>query len=824
MGENSSSSYRNNCETTASSTFQLARFHNHVEIMERLQSGDYDENSFPELNTDACLEPTTSPTKTNKDIYWLDESDVLFQPIPQFQTDLQDLQNRFKHDSEFREVVFPVMKHLLVPENVMALTTNPLFGQLWRLVCRCREDKRLDGLESRLGGCIESKLLSEHERSSLKAWLEASYDFSEEINAAIRAKSQECTQFYLMDALAQQYVPDAARLRSLARAPVPSALRNVQMMLSHMVVVDNNIEGDEGKNLAVDEDGNCRCLPVAFDDYELFTMLPHLIQAGTRFSLKPAAMLAILCCKNPDSLLEARARRFLVAIRGKWLPSLKDPIDRHEILSYEFSALLATCPRKDEVLTDEEHHFFVRLHEIWRYRRGRETEFDVSTHVSPKRPMLLPDFKERCHRCGEWTSTTLMVPQMDGSNVCGLCIEMESPDYSVDRPGRPRRGSRYSVEKEESYMVECTACHALYAVLRPALLNILPKCHYCRGLDKERRARLGAPYQRCGTCHGKWCHPAMGIESNDESGTYTCPVCAHGGGKARTCTHKVTLKNLVEQNPSVVTQLGFRKKATPFMFSHLKISQAMLPANRRCLFSPPKCDATTRPLELEHKGKRVLGAVALVATIKDTIATASFTGTCNLCFVDFATEKLFLACGHCSNRCCRDCLESWYRQNAPGKLFIPSYDMCPFCRQRPQYRVLSRYNNAACGIVGLSRRRQNQPRLRPDWYYGWCRRCWRVSFALTRTCAQNEVPQLDGFVCEDCMEKERLASDGAFAALDTKPCPGCNVPTTHAGGCSHMTCPNCSYHWCWECGIFKATEGSAVYEHMRSVHGGHGWQ
>lgn len=817
-------------------TFQRVTFQRHEQVMTRLinycgnrlnhqhkkEEQLYDEDNFAELNSAACCEPTFSDTPLNTlDLEWT-IGNVYF-PLPQIQKDVSKLRMQFRSNSVFRDSVFESMEQLIQPENVMALTTNDVFGRMWRLVCACRDDERLPALQAKMGNCVSSnKELSEEDLAKLKAWLEDSYDNSEAMNELIKIQQEDCQHFYVMDAFAaQDSVPDANGLRSLGRSPCPAALASVQKILSHIMLVGAAHDGNTD-NLPVDDDGNLRYLPESLDDYQLFTMLPHLMQAGTQYSLKPAAVLAILCCKSSGSLLEARARRFLQSIRGKWLPPV-ERIDRAEIISYEFSALIANC-HVEGAFTDEEQQFFRRLHEIWRYRRGRFENFELKTHISPTKPMLLPDKKTNCRRCHEWTSQTLM----DSSAMCGICLWESEASGNVWK--RPQQFEDYFVEKEESYIVECTACQVLYAVLGPADLNVPPKCHYCRGLDKSRRSRDGAPCRQCVRCKAKWCYPALQKTSKDAGDGYTCPVCVHDGTAVMTTSHQPSLNDLVEENPEWVKHIGFRPKGGSIVFSSAKLYNAVA-HNRKPLFLEPSPGASVPP-PLSFKGKQVLDEEALIQTVKERIASSDFKGACQLCFEEMAVEKLRLSCGSCTNRCCRDCLTSWYGQNSPGKLFVPSHDMCPFCRQRPRYQVLTEYNHDACGIVGQSRRKGAPLQLRVDWYYGWCQACWKVGYAVERSCAEG-IPQLEDFNCEECVEKAQIlniareATDGEeqtkLLMEHAKPCPGCQMATMHLGGCSHMTCAKCKVHWCWQCGEFKASSGAAVYDHMRSEHGGYGW-
>ncbi|CAN5142898.1 hypothetical protein BH09DEP1_BH09DEP1_3360 [soil metagenome] len=61
--------------------------------------------------------------------------------------------------------------------------------------------------------------------------------------------------------------------------------------------------------------------------------------------------------------------------------------------------------------------------------------------------------------------------------------------------------------------------------------------------------------------------------------------------------------------------------------------------------------------------------------------------------------------------------------------------------------------------------------------------------------------------CQHAEQERNLATDRNAQAhanqqwleQNTKPCPRCGTRTEKNGGCMHMTCRNCNYHYCWNC-------------------------
>eukprot|EP01094_Clydonella_sp_ATCC50884_P030053 TRINITY_DN9649_c0_g1_i1.p3 TRINITY_DN9649_c0_g1~~TRINITY_DN9649_c0_g1_i1.p3 ORF type:complete len:186 (+),score=67.58 TRINITY_DN9649_c0_g1_i1:1-558(+) len=97
--------------------------------------------------------------------------------------------------------------------------------------------------------------------------------------------------------------------------------------------------------------------------------------------------------------------------------------------------------------------------------------------------------------------------------------------------------------------------------------------------------------------------------------------------------------------------------------------------------------------------------------------------------------------------------------------------------------------------------------------FKWCPRCdagGLIEFACRRTichkcdhewcafCGLEEAhPEDEREQCIARLEMEMLQE---WTRGHARPCPQCKVQTEHAGGCTHMTCAQCRFDWCWACG------------------------
>ncbi len=865
------------------------------------------------------------------------ENTPIYEPLAFMQRDLSELPSRFKSEAEFQAITFDAMRALMTPANVMALTSNKVFGVLWRLCAAKRDDKRLEGLTGNFSACLSSPDLKDEEKAKLRAWLEDSYDYASEINAAIlnstadmrrgrecgaageskggSAPARQCS-YLVLDSVPEDELPTVSALRSIGRSPSAGALASVQQVLSHLIMIElpqlKERPGEHTENMTpiiTDGSGNCRYLPMLLDDAELFAYLPHLLRPGTKYSPKPAAMLAILVLRNSESVLVQAATRFLISKRGKWLPPV-DKIDRPEILSYEFCNFISkNAPTW--ALTGEEKSFFDRLARVWRLRRSLSSAFVVECPAAPKFRTLTPDRKDVCAKCHRLTSLTLL----DAEGWCGICAwKSESPK---NRWEPPKEGQAwFCASRKHSYMTECTKCKCIYAVLGVEDLgpDSSPRCHFCRQKSSKAsslRKRLAkaraskkktmsakelkswnkdmakiahehkvaqksrsdtkdrAPHRQCTKCLSRWISDTK-VTPDVFGSTFLCPVCDATPGKG-TQLLRVTLRELLVENPKLIVELGLRRKVGKLILRPGKFNiVTLLTKQRTAVFGKVKPSVSaSASVRMQVRGKPILeDRATLVSHIEEQLFAASFEDTCSLCYDDFAVERLFSPCGlACQVRCCRDCLEQWYQANVPGKLYLESRSVCPFCRCPPAYTTLRGFNPRLSGIEG----RCKSTTLSLDMYHGWCIGCGKVAPAVPRECAGGDLPELTHFQCEACRDKtqemvraallelQQLVPDHEMLEIEARiqelvlagrpvnreaiigtrygaegdkdgmagfldhiasffgtfenQCPRCGNEVYKTRGCNHMTCA-CGQHFCWCC--FSPFESSSdTYSHLR---------
>ncbi|KDO31889.1 hypothetical protein SPRG_03105 [Saprolegnia parasitica CBS 223.65] len=696
-----------------------------------------------------------------------------FASIPAMHERLDALLPLFAHDAGFRNLVMKTFEVIFRPDNIAAVTYNPVFGKLWRLACRQRLDPRLDDLTTQLSRCVDA--LPADGKALVQEWLIASYDDSARIQGLVDAAPAGAV--FVMAAGAPTVA--GKHLRSLARAPTAGALASVTSILSHLQLYAT-------ATLATD-DGTPGYLPSTLSNDDLFACLPHLVCPGTSFSRRGAAVLALLCCLSDHTLLKARAEAYLASIRGSWLP-FELVIEFPEIVSTEFIQLLY---RGRAHLTEHEQAVYTQLYLVHRLRCAATKDVGVTLGFSPTKTQLWPDTKARCRVCAYETSCSLMVE----ADLCAMCVT-----YGDDAP---RLQAETVVVGDTSHLVECVDCHGVYAVLQVHQLATHPKCWYCR-----TNQLTPAPKIECHTCLNSYVDPAGLYKqqcNDDTDGLWTCPVCVTAPSRG-TEASLTTLSALVLENAALLEHFGWSRSPSAFLAMALdpKISLLKMFTTKYDDLMSATDDSPSSTPEVRVGGKRAHGADGLVTKVRSLVLTEALRDVCNLCFEDHSLATLHSACGRCATKCCDSCLSRWYGAVQPGKMVLASNLGCPFCRRVPTLGVLRKHNRQACALVA------SKMTWCAEMYYGWCLGCYKVKELAERNCAVEPPVDVETFRCNECI-------DGGG---EPNVCPGCFVETEKTGGCNHMTCV-CGQHWCFACGAGFATADD-VYDHLYEVHRGIG--
>lgn len=541
------------------------------------------------------------------------------------------------------------------------------------------------------------------------------------------------------------------------------------------------------------------------------------------FSGRASSLFAALSMVVGVRFLDKPARAILRAQKGTWL-DLEIP----ENLSYECAKLLLSLP-PDVTLTEEEKKVYGGMRRYRLIELNIQSKLTATVPWTPEKTSGIGDRQLQCKNCDKKRSVTIMA---EGS-ICGFCaLEQDR----LDTIARHVKGAKDipsinvkeepEISEDKVKWVECCVptCRAQYVVLNPHLLNVRPKCHYCRN-DRS------CPFVVCTTCDNRVIVPEEYRTAAVQE--FTCHACQ--SGKKTVVEVETNLRSLMEENGH--DWIGFDPKLDLFHNqSAFKI------------FSKYGTEAFTgtpieKPLTLCHK--KIFNVQAIRYKIEGRVETGEVEkGTCSLCFDDVHYHKLLPACGRsgCKQRADDECLKRWYGENKAGNLLNPLQLRCPFCRRTPTHKTLIKYNEPALSVGDLAPAIADRA-----WYYAWCLTCGSAKPAVERACADNGLPAINDFICEQCTteraelearlraEAEELRRRGEAARLaevdrrlqvvkgsaviKIMPCPGCGVYVEKSYGCNHITC-QCGAHFCFVCG--KRFSSETIYRHLEQMHGGIG--
>lgn len=193
---------------------------------------------------------------------------------------------------------------------------------------------------------------------------------------------------------------------------------------------------------------------------------------------------------------------------------------------------------------------------------------------------------------------------------------------------------------------------------------------------------------------------------------------------------------------------------------------------------------------------------------------------------------------HCGHHYCRACF-SQYVSSAAENRTLPLVCVGNDCKAPIPLSMITQHASQSDQDALFYAAFQAHISAHPDQYRycptADCQYIYRVGpedavvqcrLCLTNICTHCHIEQHEGISCADYKashdESEIQKSfDRWRAANNVKPCPNCAAPIEKIAGCNHMMCSACRTHMCWVC-LSGFPTGDAVYEHMRSKHGGIG--
>jgi hypothetical protein len=753
--------------------------------------------------TGNCYMPSYSPS-TNSD-------GMLFHPIPGLEINLASFTAKFKSDADFKMKVFSILDKIFTLEHALCLTTSALWGKVWRECCKVKDYPPLYTLKAKL-----SALTREPRLPGLKEWVEQSYNYIQEVLDFF----DDSMTSYFASGEGKYYVillvstnAQISRDEVLAIARGARNLKALMEFIKSIQLVEYwpdktkmdtipNITGRTRVNVLP-----THYVPYCLDTNKLFLYLPHLMCAGTLFTMFPACVLAILAFQSDNPVFKTRAERYLGNMFGRWIPIEEGKKNRELLSEFVNSRFIRLVRDFPQFFTAEERRFFQPLMNHVLVSSLLNLEINVDLSWIPIKGNLYADQKHDCADCGMSRSFTLMVEP----DKCALCLY---PELS-------KLGECNSTLK--SYMVMCSnpECRCFYAVEHVKRLVSRPKCYPCRN-------GLAPQYTTCGRCKNRFITPCAVLtmplpsEGAAEATQWLCAMCERYPNEAISGV-PLTLETILTEHSEMMPLMGLTPD-TP-----LRLQGSLF----KCMDSiqaVPDGAAALVPTAPEFADMHITSRPAhripeLFDHIRDQVVNGEHTKDCCFCYEPTHISQMYPLCGNCPNRVCKPCGERHYGTITPGNVVNPTQMHCPMCKRKPTRKVINGYNPHFRNLMGTA-----QYVFDPNAFYAWCVDCNRICEAGQMACtADGQMPDFHGtYKCDDCRAAAATLILGAAPSINAKDCPECGVATEKAGGCNHITCPNrsCQAHWCWICkAVFPYEQlhtGSDqdIYEHMTHSHGG----
>ncbi|KAL3436087.1 hypothetical protein BDV09DRAFT_203547 [Aspergillus tetrazonus] len=746
--------------------------------------------------------PYTRDTSVLENIAEVALSISVLKTLPRKPTPAESPMVRWDTDPRYRDFA---SKHLMriITKDICAIAINPVFGALWRAICKDRTYAGRNDLVNAFSKAV-GDIRDQEEKTAMERWLDESYNSSVEIQGIIDNVSEadrfpciflDPTMRFASDAANGECIESLSRgeLLEISRSCDPRILRRLGRVLTRLTYVEDVVDMPE--HITKSKTDQVRLIPLALAtetyNHQLWKVMLHTLVSGTELTARAAALLAALSIRMGVTFLAAAAESEMLRYKDSW-----NNVEVSETWAISCLRLLLDADRTYRKTRTES-----------KKPAGLLWESDA---VYPIGPLVT------CQLCQYPRSVTIM-----GSGAkCGVCL---GQDYTEPDKARIKIGASHgTTSTSDATWVECNvpSCRAQYTVYNVEALRVRPKCHYCRrlGVQKAGDKSLVAPLVGCSICTSRMIWPEEYRPESFDASLFVCPACE--SGRKTTTELLVSAKALaIENGTSWLAKDSMRPDESPSTNRSVYHTVSTMGTDE---FMSRITIFPHREIPLTQRGKVILNTNELITTLKELVASgAAKKVDCTLCFSSFWPSALVPACGRggCLQRICTTCMASWYGGNASGSIINTAALVCPFCRRLPVPSTLTKYGKGIHAVKDLNRAIENQG----IWIYAWCSVCSTAQEFRARDCARGMPSELQDWECESCLAELQSVDadeeDDAIRISKIKPCPKCGTMTEKISGCGHITCPveGCGVDWCYFCGEAVA---NGIYDHMRKAHGG----
>ncbi|KFY24877.1 hypothetical protein V491_01980 [Pseudogymnoascus sp. VKM F-3775] len=661
-------------------------------------------------------------------------SDTLESYLPKKTTPAQDFAKRYTGSPEYRKTAVEELKKL-IDYDVSAISLNPVFGSLWRVVCNDRKNPLRDKIITAFGLQVD-RIADAGEKARMKTWLEESYDYTTEVMDTIASipKAQRFPCVFLDPTLKFDQETDEeeenkpitsfqrSELLEIGRSCDYQVLRRLGRILTRLTYI--NSAEEMPAHIADTPEIQIPRIPMAlasdkYDNY-FWRVLLHIVVPGTILSHRPAALLAALSIHlGFEPLLEV-ANREMMLYRNKWndleIPETwnttclgllldadeayrkregaKQGIEVSTNLQYEdeppakrlflehrsLTSILKTIETNESdktLLNPQDRVLFERLVSYKMLELNLGTTLKPQIGWTPEKDILAIGPIVTCASCEYPRSVTIM--GADGK--CGICLWTEYASPEERQEAVAANVTKRDNETTPVTWVECRVrtCRAQYVVCIPDKLKAKPKCHYCRGHDV-------APVVECSECLNRIIWPEAYRPAN--MGDFKCYACTAG---RKTIVEVETNALKISKESSIDWLLRNEGNKITAPFTKRSLFRTITDVGIEDFIEKVEPLPLTTQAEPTLHGKLIRNTPDLITELRSWVSRRrTESSSCSLCFLSFNKDDLLPSCGRtgCAQRICKGCLGNWYGLNVAGGLINIAALSCPFCRRRPVVRCL----------------------------------------------------------------------------------------------------------------------------------------